>query len=259
MNAKIKSILLILTIGLLLGFTSKTDDTGNLTISFNHFFKGQKIDFTSEFVNSHDEKIKFSTLNYFISNIKLTKKDGTSYSIPQDSSYFLVKESEIQSKQLHLKNIPKGEYSGITFTVGVDSVRNTMDIARRTGALDVGGTAKGMYWIWNSGYIFFKMEGTSPSAPDQQKNKFAYHVGGFGGYNTKTINSIRTKEFETNGLMVSRDKNPVVAINVDLAGMFDAHTPIKIAERSTVMWGDISTKIADNYISCFKFFNLSYK
>ncbi|RZM24945.1 MAG: hypothetical protein EOO88_21070 [Pedobacter sp.] len=259
MNLKIKGLLLVLTIGMLLGFTSKSEDSGNLTISFNHLFKGQKLDFTQEFTNSHGEKMKFSTLNYFISNIKLTKKDGTSYIVPQDSSYFLVKESEMQSKQINLKQIPKGEYSAITFTVGVDSLRNTMDIAKRTGALDVGGIAKGMYWIWNSGYIFFKLEGTSPSAPDQQKNKFAYHVGGFGGYNSRTINSIRTKEFVASGLEVSNSKRPVVEIDVELAGMFDAHTPIRIAERSTVMWGDISTKIADNYISCFKMANLSYK
>lgn len=259
MNLKIKGLLLMLTIGMLLGFTKKREDIGNLTISFNHLFKGETIDFSKEFTNSHGEKIKLSTLNYFISNIKLTNSDGTSYVVPQDSSYFLIRESDLLSKKVTLNAIPAGKYSAITFTVGVDSLRNTMDIAERTGALDVGATAKGMYWIWNSGYIFFKMEGTSPAAPDQQRNKFAYHVGGFGGYNTKTINSIRTKEFALKEMQVSKGKSPLVAIDVDIAGLFDAQTPIKIAERSIVMWGDISTKIADNYISCFKLGNLSYR
>lgn len=259
MNLSIKRLIILSTIGLLFGFTSKREDSGNMTISFNNIFNGQTIDFSKEFINSHGEKIKFSTLNYFISNIKLTRADGTSYVLPQDSSYFLINESEQQSKRVNLKGIPFGKYRAITFTVGVDSLRNTMDISKRAGALDIGSVAKGMYWIWNSGYIFFKMEGTSPAAPEQQKNKFAYHVGGFGGYGTKTINSIRTKEFAVTGMLISKIKNPVVAIDVDVAGLFDAYTPIKIAERPSVMWGELSTKIADNYISCFKLAGVSYK
>ncbi|MEJ2881443.1 MbnP family protein [Pedobacter sp. GR22-6] len=258
MNFSIKHILLLLTTGMLFGFTMKKEEKGSLTINFNHLFKGEEIDFSKEFTNSHGEKVKFSMLNYFISNIRLTRKDGSTYVVPQDSSYFLIKESEPETKKVILKNIPNGKYSAITLTVGVDSLRNTMDISKRTGALDVGGIATGMYWVWNSGYIFFKMEGTSPAAPDRQKNKFAYHVGGFGGFNTKTINSIRTKEFPLKELLVTKSKVPTINVDLDLAGLFDAQTPITIARNPSVMWGEISTSIADNYITCFKLGKVSY-
>ena len=35
-----------------------------------------------------------------------------------------------------------------------------------------------MYWSWQSGYIHFKLEGTSPACPTRQ-NKFQIHVGGY--------------------------------------------------------------------------------
>lgn len=253
MNSNInRAVTLIIGLGLLFGFTNKSEEKGILTISFNNLFNKQVLDFNTEYVNAHGEKIKLSTLNYFISNIKLTKKDGTVYTLPQDSSYFLVKESEPASKLLSLTNIPAGKYDRISFMVGVDSIRNTMDIEKRTGSLDVGSAAKGMYWVWNSGYIFFKMEGSSPSAPEKQKNRFAYHIGGFGGFKTPMINNIRTVNIAMKKLSVNSKQPAEVAIDVDVARLFDGGTPIRIAEKPSVMGGDVSGKIADNYISCFK-------
>ena len=65
-----------------------------------------------------------------------------------------------------------------------------MDVSQRTGVLDPSGAGADMYWTWNSGYIFFKMEGTSPAATGMG-NSFMYHIGGFGGYSAPTINNIK--------------------------------------------------------------------
>jgi len=35
-----------------------------------------------------------------------------------------------------------------------------------------------MFWTWNSGYIFFKLEGNSPVST-QPNGKIEYHIGGF--------------------------------------------------------------------------------
>jgi hypothetical protein len=255
-------VLLCCVVLLLCGFSSSEKPKateGTVTIKFNHLFKNEALDFEKEYTNTHGEKIKFTLLNYFISNIKLTKEDGSTYSIPQDSSYFLVKQTDQASKEITLNHIPSGKYSALTFTIGVDSLRNTMGIGRRTGALDVGATAKGMYWVWNSGYIFFKLEGTSPAAPEKQRNVFNYHVGGFGGYKSKTLNNIKTRTLDFKPLMVSDKKNPVIEINVEIDHFFDQVNPIKIAEKSSVMWGEFSTKISENYVSIFNLGNVSSK
>jgi hypothetical protein len=37
---------------------------------------------------------------------------------------------------------------------------------------------KGMYWTWQSGYINFKLEGTSPLCTTRN-NEFQFHLGGY--------------------------------------------------------------------------------
>src|SRR5436190_11302711 len=117
---------------------------------------------TKQYANASGESFSISQLQYFISNIKLRRTDGKEYAIKQDDSYFLIQESNPATHLLKLK-VPTGDYNQLTFMLGVDSLRNTMNISKRTGVLDPASSMdNGMYWTWNSGYIFFKMEGESP-------------------------------------------------------------------------------------------------
>lgn len=255
-------VLLCCSVLFFCGFTrpEKTaTNEGTVTLTFHHLFKNEPLDFEKEYTNAHGEKLTFTLLNYFISNISLTKSDGSVYALPQDSSYFLIRHTDPASQAISLERIPFGKYTSVTFTIGVDSLRNTMDISRRTGNLDVGATAKGMYWVWNSGYIFFKMEGTSPSAPEKQKHVFNYHIGGFGGYRSKTMNNIKTRTLDFKTVTVSGKKTAVMNIDVNIDRFFDQVHPVKIAEKSSVMWGEFSTKISENYAAIFNPGNVSYQ
>jgi len=234
-------------------------DAQQAIMQFNNFFGKEDFVFKKEYTTAFGEKLSFVTLNYFISNIKLIKKNGSEYIIPQDSSYFLMKQADPSSKNIVLKNIPKGKYKSISFTIGVDSVRNTMPVEKRTGCLDVGAAARGMYWVWNSGYIFFKLEGKTVNEVDSLRKNFQYHIGGYGGYDTKTINNIKTKTLDIPVTKITKKKNPVININVDIAKFFDNITPVKIAEHRSVMWGDFSVKIADNYVNIFNIGEVVYQ
>ncbi len=108
---------------------------------------------TGNYVNAAGQNFTVTKLKYYVSGFRLTKVDGSVYSLPQAESYFLVDES-IQSSHKAVLNIPEGDYKTLGFLVGVDSLRNTMDVSQRTGVLDVAGAATDMYWAWNSGYIF---------------------------------------------------------------------------------------------------------
>ncbi|WP_068398832.1 MbnP family protein [Pedobacter cryoconitis] len=137
--------------------TPAPEGLSKLTLEFNNVVGEKPLKLHDEsYTNEAGEKFNITTFNYFISNIKLHEKGGKTYIIPQDSSYFLIKENDSASKKINVY-VPEGKYSAITFTIGVDSLRSTMDISRRTGALDIsGGMLDGMYWTWNSGYIFMK-------------------------------------------------------------------------------------------------------
>lgn len=239
-------------------YAQKNDiNLAKLTLEFNNVVGNTPLKLQEEsYINEAGEKFNVTTFNYFISNIKLHEKDGKEYVIPQDSSYFLVKENDPDSKKINLK-VPEGKYTAVTFTIGVDSLRSTMDISRRTGALDIsGGMLDGMYWTWNSGYLFMKFEGDCQQAEVDRtgQRKFRYHIGGFGGYNKPSINNIRTVTIDLSkkGLVKAKNNtNSRVILQTDASRVFNGKTKISIAKNSTVMFGDFSKIISENYTEMF--------
>jgi hypothetical protein len=193
-----------------------------------------------EYTNANGDKFKVSRFKYYISNIIFRKADGTEYKQPE--SYHLVDESVAASKVLTIQDVPAGEYTHLTFTVGVDSIRNVS--GAQTGALD---PANGMFWTWKSGYVFVKLEGTSPQSPN---GGLVFHIGGF----NKPNNTIRTVSPALNGqkLRVQAGKAPQVHLKVDVLNMFQGANLIKFSELSTTMGGPNSVKVADNYIGMFR-------
>ncbi|WP_428656755.1 MbnP family protein [Runella sp.] len=235
------------------------NELNSLTLTFDHRVGDKSLTLgTDTYQNASGEDFVVTTFNYFISNISLKKSDGTTYTYPQDSSYFLVRETFPASKQIVLKRIPAGDYTAVTFTIGVDSLRNTMDISRRKGVLDPGDVSHddGMYWSWNSGYIFMKLEGNSSKVePDPAGNqKFRYHIGGYGGYNAKMFNNLRTVTLSLGAVpaKVGPTQQPAITIITDVAKIFDGVQKISLAANSTVMFSDYSSTIANNYASMFR-------
>lgn len=223
----------------------------SVVLQFENMYGDAPLAFKQDYVNAHGEKMQFTLLNYFISNIQLERTDGTTYILPQDSSYFLVKQNLPESKEIRL-NVPSGKYRSVQFTIGVDSLRSTMGADRRQGVLDVGAQARGMYWQWNSGYIFFKMEGKSSASPDSFKNNFYYHIGGYGGYDSKTLNNIRQITFEFEKPLHASSEKPVqIPILVDIKKFFEGNPGLQISKYPSIMWGPVSTQIADTYVGIF--------
>jgi hypothetical protein len=231
-------------------------DKGGLKIEFDNVVGGKDLELnTGSYLNTSGETYTISKFDYFISNIKLKNENGTEYIVPKDSSYFLLMESDPE-QVIELRNIPAGNYSAITFTIGVDSLKCTAPVDQRTGTLDPATTAAGMYWAWNSGYIFLKMEGSSEASTIPDKN-FYYHIGGFGGYSTPTINNIKTVTLQApfgEPAKVRKDKAtpPEIHVMADASKVLDGSTKISIAANSMVMFTNPSVIIANNYAQMFK-------
>lgn len=248
-----------------MSFTSKIEKvkkskstTAQLNIVFKNIVNNSEVELNSgKYTNASGEAFTVSLLQYFISNIVLTKKDGTTYIVPQDSSYFLVKEADAASKTIHL-NVPEGSYEKLSFILGIDSLRNTQPLSKRTGVLDpasyVG--AENMYWSWNSGYIFFKMEGNKINLSDTSNTgkKFRYHIGLFGGMDKPTLNNIKFIELDLKGKGIAKVKSGKTAsieCSADVAKMFTGSSTITIEKYGTVMAGPTSALIANNYQHMF--------
>jgi hypothetical protein len=256
---KIKHALCVICLAALMITSCGENDspvgTGSIVIEFDSRVGNDDLELNTEYTNASDEKFTLTKFNYYISNIRLTKTNGNEYVVPQDRSYFLIMENENESQEVELTGVPAGDYNKITFTIGVDSLRSTMDISKRTGVLDPAQGHDGMYWTWHSGYIFFKMEGTSPSAPDDQEHKFYYHIGGYGGYDAPGLNNIRetTVSMGDARALVRSNKRPEVHLHVDVLEVFKNPTTIKIEEHSLVMFSDYSRNVSENYVNMFKY------
>ena len=67
-------------------------ETGTIQLQFDNIVGDKDLQLDStRYMNAVGEDFTVSKLNYYISNIKLIKLDGSVFTVPQDSSYFLIR------------------------------------------------------------------------------------------------------------------------------------------------------------------------
>lgn len=121
------------------------------------------------FLESQQDSIQVEVLQFYIADVQFFLDTLVVDSLMQ--KHFLIDLAVPNSLSIPLdKNL---KYNKIKFKLGIDSLTNVS--GAMDGDLD---PTKGMYWTWQSGYINFKLEGTSPSCP-ARKHKFQYHIGGY--------------------------------------------------------------------------------
>lgn len=263
MRLKTAKFLPLLLTGLLAGAAS----TAQVLLRLDHRMGKQSLVLDSlVYRTPAGDSLRISLLQYYISNIELIKANGERYVIPKKESFFLVKEQADSTKKIALP-VPEGIYSAISFLVGVDSVTSTLGIGERKGVLDPGrdmAAGESMYWTWNSGYIFFKLEGTSPTIPADATGfrQFEFHIGGYGGYNSPTINNLRRVTVRLPAkepLRVGTHKKAIVHLQFDVLQVLHAVWTIDLKTQHHIMLTPVSSRIADNYARGFAYRSVEYQ
>ena len=244
---KMKKILfLCLVIGSIAGCTKETSmEEGNntLTISFRLIANGEPLKTGVNYLNGAGENYTVSLFKFYISQISLANS-ATLKNTAEQESYHLVDLNTPASQQLKVQ-LKSGTYNQLLFTVGVDSIRNVS--GAQTGALD---PTNGMFWTWNTGYIFAKLEGKSAFSTEPGQS-FTYHIGGF----RTGQNAIRPVVLPFPGdqpVTIGSGKSTEIIIDVNLDQWFDGAHQLSIA--TTPAWmtpGGESLNIADNYATMF--------
>lgn len=143
--------------------------TGTATINFSTEVDGQPLVLgTTTYQNAAGNQYKVDLLKYYITNLTFIKDDGTEYNI---QNYDLIDVADAASANIAAADIPNGVYTKVRFYLGVDSTRN--HTGAQDGDLD---PVKGMIWTWNTGYIFFKHEGSFTNS-NQQQQALLFHYG----------------------------------------------------------------------------------
>ncbi|HAH54597.1 MAG TPA: hypothetical protein DCM02_04750 [Flavobacterium sp.] len=246
MKFQIKNIVAVLALAL--AFTSCTDDNetisgeGAIKLEFDNVYGAANLAFNTAYTNTNGEVIKVSNAIYIISNIVLTKEDGSTYTMPKSESYFFVNEADATSTILNLPNIPAANYTKVSFGVGVDQAQFNAG-ADGQGTMWTDAQALGMTWSWAAGYKFVKFEGTVTSTTHTNAN-FRVHTGKTGDiYNYATI----TLNFP-NKALVRTNVTPQVHVLTDLKKVIEGTTVINFNEGLDVMGGTKVQNISANNV-----------
>jgi hypothetical protein len=153
------------------GLKAQEKSPNTLLIHLQPWFQGHALSLEEENSAEHTGSLHIKTLRFYLSNFSLMKSGEQVWK--EQNSYHLVDASEKSSMDISL-DIPVGiDFDSIEFQLGIDSLTHVS--GAMGGDLD---PTNGMYWAWNSGYIHFKLEGTSPECPTR-KHAFQFHLGGY--------------------------------------------------------------------------------
>jgi hypothetical protein len=243
---KIVLLLIGFVAGILYGNAQNTKTpavkSGTVQFTFTNWVKAAPLILDSmEYVNLFDEPYNITKLKYYISNITV---NNLKQSFAEPGSYHLLDESNPASLSFNF-DAAANTYNSISFTIGVDSIKNVS--GAQTGTLD---PANGMFWTWNSGYIFFKLEGRSALSPIIN-NKIEYHIGGYAAPNN-ALKRVTLQLPAGKMLQVQAGKTSEIFIAADIDKLWQSPHDLRIAVTAVTMTpGTAAIKIADNYSKIF--------
>ena len=147
----------------------------NLNFKFYSKLGGQDFAFDTEVQSESGRMVKFTRAQMYLSGFSF---NGTGGAYEVSDSHLLIKPDV---EDYNIGYLPIDNYSSFAFSAGVDSISNHSDPASfpSSSALSVNNIDH-MHWGWNSGYIFYVLEGladTSAAMNGDVNAPFIFHVG----------------------------------------------------------------------------------
>lgn len=211
--------------------------TENTQIKFDFYWGNEVFELEKPFLLANDT-VYFSKLQFYVSNIHFLQKKNKkiSQTTPKLISFDTEKSQNIIAlpKKINLQNL-----ENIIFSIGLDENTNTSQNPQK---LDLD-PQKGMFWTWESGYIFWKMEGYFFEKNNQKKG-IIYHLGRKECYQTINIKIENVEKYFSNN---------IIHIKFDVQKIWE-HQSLKSYPNS-VMIGESATKIAQKIKNIFQEIN----
>lgn len=233
MKFQLKNIVAVMAIAIAMPSCSSDDNNavtgqGKLAVEFDNVFGSANLLLNSAGnVTSQGETLTISDVKYIISNIELTREDGTVFVYPKAESYFIVSEANAASQVLELDNIPAGNYTKIKFGIGVDETQYNLGETVQ-GDFFAAAQNEDMAWTWSAGYKHLLFEGMFTSATVTTPTSFMVHTGKSGAnYNYTSV----TLDFPDTAL-IRTNITPDVHIFADVAKIIDGTNKISLTDNN---------------------------
>ncbi len=254
MKFQLKNIAIALVATLAFTSCSNDDDStnqvtgnGNLKVEFDQIYNDADFAANTPYTNSNGEIVTINKAKYIVSNIVLTNENGSTYTIPKNESYYIIDEFTPASTLIELTNIPAGNYTKISYGIGVDQEQFNLGATGQGNFLTQAQDA-GMMWSWSAGYKFLALEGTFTSSTVTTDTQFMVHTGQTGtDYNYTTI----TLDLPENAL-VRTTITPQIHIMADLKHIIDGTNKIALSDGPMVMGGNKLALVTTNLSNMFE-------
>ncbi len=213
-------------------------------ISFDARWAGQPFQMQQVYLDDFGNRLRADKFMNYISLIKLVKDDGTEVLV---KDFMLLDFFEANSVTAE---VPAGKYVALKFGIGVPRDNNKdQDPAQYASSspLSVAGS-QGMFWTWNTGYIFAKFEGkcdTTGTEGTELLTPVAIHTGDDFSY----------REFTSPSFNVDLNGNThtfSVHVNVDQIFSPINGNDVNIALDAITHGGtnpDLTNNFMDNYLA----------
>ncbi len=149
---------------------------GNFNLQVNTTYGTQAFALNTVYTNPDGRKVKFEKWKVYIAHLTLVKNDNTEKEIKDVA---LLNWEDPSSLKINVKDVD-GDYKGIKFYLGVDSLQNNSDPTTFSSSHPLSGD-NGLYWTWLHSYIFESLDGkadTTTSGSPAFNLGLSYHVGG---------------------------------------------------------------------------------
>ncbi len=231
---------------------------GSLELYINPVVGTTDLLFNSNYTNGAGNSYKVTTFKMYVSEVTFVREDGSEY---KDNGIYLVDMSDKSVKNttaktahgaegamIHIHDVPAGTYKGIRFTVGVPTTKNNIDATKITDVNNPLHPGYGMYWSWNSGYIFNKFEGVYDSLGNAKN--FRFHIGNSITEDRRMRINFVNMTNNDHTFVIPNNDHYVMQLSVDVNKFFlnadGSHHDLNIVSNRVVMGGNNATKLAQN-------------
>ena len=177
------------------------EEKTEMTVMMSNEANSKDLQLISEDYTLPNGEVVFVTrLAYILGDFILVKDDGSEIAL--EDQYALI-DPKFNKNSFMLEDIPKGNYKGIKFSLGLDSEINHGDPSKFDIDHPLSPVNNSLHWSWAGGYIFMAIEGKIKATNES----FVFHLA---GSQNKTDYSFEVPFVKNNG-----------ALSVDMSMNFD--------------------------------------
>lgn len=135
---------------------------------------------SEDLAGSSGQLVRMTRFAALVSGVALARPDGSTVQL--DGQYGLL-DAERGRLAFTLRNVPAGNYSGLSFELGLPAPVNHADPSQWPARHPLNPIENGLHWGWSGGYVFAAIEGlwrpaltaAKPIPPDSLRG-FSFHL-----------------------------------------------------------------------------------